>query len=128
MALLLDTHTLLWFIGNHPRLSSLAAARIADPGEVVFVSVVNAWEIVIKLGTGKLALDRPVAEIWRNAVLQNGFSVLDVMTPHVLALESLPLHHRDPFDRLLIAQAIAEGYQIVSADPALDAYPVERIW
>ncbi|HST58998.1 MAG TPA: type II toxin-antitoxin system VapC family toxin, partial [Longimicrobium sp.] len=75
MALLLDTHTLLWFIGNHPRLSSVAAGRIADPGEIVLVSVVNAWEIVIKLSTGKLTLDQPVAEIWRNAVMQNGFGI-----------------------------------------------------
>lgn len=128
MALLLDTHTFLWFIGNHPRLSRVAADRIADPGEIVLVSVVNAWEIVIKMSTGKLTLDKPVAEIWRNAVLQDGFGVLDVTTPHVLALEELPMHHRDPFDRLLIAQAIAEGYQIVSADAAFDAYPVDRVW
>lgn len=128
MALLLDTHAFLWFIGNHPRLSGAAAVRIADSEEIVLVSVVSAWEIVIKMGTGKLSLERPLADIWRTAVLQDGFGVLDVQLPHVLALESLPMHHRDPFDRMLIAQAVAEDLQIVSADTAFDAYPVRRVW
>lgn len=128
MALLLDTHTFLWFIADDPRLSRTASERITDQGEHVFVSVVNAWEIVIKMGTGKLALERPLADLWREAVLRNEFQVLDVTTSHVLALAPLPPHHRDPFDRLLIAQAVAEGYPIVSADAVFDSYPVDRVW
>jgi PIN domain nuclease of toxin-antitoxin system len=126
--LLLDTHTFLWFIGNDPRLSTTAAGLIADPDTPVRVSVVSAWEIVIKLGTGKLTLDRPLAQLWPESLAANDFEVLDVTSRHVLALEGLPLHHRDPFDRLLIAQALTEGLEIVSADSAFAPYPVHCIW
>lgn len=127
MALLLDTHTFLWFVGNDRRLSSLAAERISDPDARIIVSVVSAWEIVIKSGTGKMVLHRPIEELWR-CVSQKGMDVLNVTIPHVFALGSLPTYHRDPFDGILIAQAIAEGHEIVSADAAFDAYPVTRIW
>ena len=128
MALLLDTHAFLWFINNDPRLSPTVAQQISDPETRVVVSVVSAWEIVIKLGTGKLTLDRPLKELWPESMTANAFEVLDVTADHVLAVEDLPLHHRDPFDRLLIAQAIAEGLQLVSADSAFGAYPIQRIW
>lgn len=128
MALLLDTHAFLWFIDADPRLSTTAAARIADPDERVVVSVVSAWEIVIKQGTGKLVLDRPLARLWPESIDANEFDVLNVTWEHIMALSPLPLHHRDPFDRLLMAQAIAEGHQVISADPAFDDYPVERVW
>jgi PIN domain nuclease of toxin-antitoxin system len=94
----------------------------------VRVSVVSAWEIAIKVGTGKLRLDRPLAELWRESLMENDFEALDVRSEHVLEVVHLPLHHRDPFDRLLVAQTITEDLEIVSADPALDAYPVRRIW
>lgn len=128
MALLLDTHTFLWFINNDPRLSPAAARRIGDADERVFLSVVSAWEIVITMGTGKLALSRPLPDLWRDSILRNDFEVLDVAATHVFALEPLPLHHRDPLDRLLIAQAIADDLELVSADAAFDAYPVTRVW
>lgn len=128
MALLLDTHAYLWFIGADPRLSTTAAERISDPDERVLVSVVTAREIVIKLGTGKLVLDRPLDQLWPESIADNGFEVLNVTGEHVLALLPLPLHHHDPFDRLLIAQAVAEGHRIVTVDPAFEAYPVDRIW
>jgi PIN domain nuclease of toxin-antitoxin system len=119
-----------WFIDADPRLSAEAARRIYDYDQDarVLVSVVSAWEIVIKLGTGKLELDRPIDELWADSMVQNGFEELNVTSDHVFALSPLPLHHRDPFDRLLIAQAMQEGLQIVSADAAFDAYPVQRIW
>jgi PIN domain nuclease of toxin-antitoxin system len=128
VALLLDTHTFLWFINNDPRLSPAAALRIGDADERVLLSVVSAWEIVIKMATGKLTLARPLPELWRDSILRNDFEVLDVTADHVFALEPLPLHHRDPFDRLLIAQAVADGLELVSADTAFDAYPVTRVW
>ena len=128
MSLLLDTHAFLWFIDSDPRLSTTAAARIADPATSVRVSVVTAWEIVIKLGTGKLTLGRPLAQLWPESLAANDFAVLDVTSEHVLALEALPPHHRDPFDRLLIAQAITEGLDLVSADSAFAPYPVHCIW
>lgn len=128
MGLLLDTHAFLWFIDADPRLSQAAVQRIADPDTRVLVSVINAWEIIVKQGTGKLTLDRPLSEIWARSIAENDFQVLDVTTEHVMTLANLPPHHRDPFDRLLIAQAIAEGHQIVSADSAFEAYPVDRVW
>ena len=128
MSLLLDTHTFLWFINDDPRLSATAARHIGDPAARVLVSVVTAWEIAIKVSTGKLKLDRPLTRLWPESLARNEFEVLDVRSEHVMAISPLPLHHRDPFDRLLIAQAISEGLQLVSADVAFDAYPVERIW
>lgn len=128
MELLLDTHTFLWFIDDDPRLSPLAVQRIEDADSRVVVSVVTAWEIVIKIRTGKLTLDRPFADVWEESITANNLEVLDVTTEHVLALESIPLHHRDPFDRMLVSQAITEKLQLVSADSALDPYPIQRIW
>jgi PIN domain nuclease of toxin-antitoxin system len=126
--LLLDTHTFLWFINDDPQLSAEAARRTEDPGARVLVSVVTAWGIAIKLSTGKLKLDRPLEELWPHSLAENDFEALDVTSKHVLAVVPLPLHHRDPFDRLLIAQAISEGLHLVCADSAFDAYPVQRIW
>lgn len=94
----------------------------------VFVSVVSAWELVIKLRTGKLAIDRPIAEWWSFNTAENGFEVLNIIADDVLAVDPLPLHHRDPFDRLLIAQAITRDLRLVTADEAFAAYPVPRIW
>lgn len=128
MDLLLDTHAFLWFIGADPRLSPLAAQRIGDADSRVVVSVVSAWEIAIKIRIGKLTLSRRFPDIWLESIAENELEVLDVTTKHVLALDPLPLHHRDPFDRLLVAQAISEGLQLVSADTALDVYPIQRIW
>ena len=128
MALLLDTHTFLWFIDDDPRLSRLAAERIGDAAERVVVSVVCAWEIAIKISIGKLVLDRPLPDLWPESLLLNAFEALNVTAAHIFELASLPLHHRDPFDRLIIAQARAENLQIVSGDTAFDAYEVERIW
>ena len=128
MALLLDTHAFLWFIDDDPRLSPFAAERIGDPAERVLVSVVSLWEIVIKIGTGKLALDRPPVELWPESLATNNFEPLPVTSEHVLAVSPLPLYHRDPFDRLLIAQAIVEKLDLVSVDSAFDRYPVQRVW
>lgn len=128
MDVLLDTHTFLWFIDDDPRLSDLAVRHIGDPASRVLVSVVTASEIAIKVSTGKLTLNRPLTKLWPESLALNEFEVLDVTSEHVMALTRLPLHHRDPFDRLLIAQAISERLQLVSADAAFDAYPVDRIW
>lgn len=128
MGLLLDTHAYLWFVDADQRLSRTAAERIGDPDQRVVVSVVSAWEIIIKLGTGKLVLSRPLEDLWPESIDANGFEVWNVTSDHVLALSPLPLHHRDPFDRLLIAQALAEGHQLISADTVFDAYPIPRIW
>lgn len=128
MPLLLDTHAFLWFIDDDPRLSRRATQRISNSGARVLVSVASLWEIVIKVRTGKLALDRSPADLWQESLTINSFVQLPVFAEHVLAVSPLPLHHRDPFDRLLIAQAIVEGLQVVSSDVAFDSYTIERIW
>ncbi len=128
MALLLDTHAFLWFVNDDPRLSSVAAERIAEPKERVVVSVVSAWEITIKMGLGKLAVNRPLRQFWRENLALNAFEPLEITIDHVLAVEDLPPHHRDPFDRLLIAQARTEDLDLVSADGIFDAYGVPRVW
>jgi PIN domain nuclease of toxin-antitoxin system len=128
VALLLDTHTFLWFINDDARLSRRAAEQIGDPAQRVVLSVVSAWEITIKTGIGKLTLDRALVDLWPASIEANSFDELNVTAAHIFALGSLPLHHRDPFDRLLIAQARAEHLTIVSADSAFDAYEMSRIW
>jgi PIN domain nuclease of toxin-antitoxin system len=115
-------------IDDDPRLSQTATERISHPETKVFVSVVSAWEIVIKQRTGKLEFGNPVSSWWRDTILRNNIDVLDITSNDVLAVEPLPLHHRDPFDRLLIAQAITHDLELVSGDSQFDAYPVRRIW
>jgi PIN domain nuclease of toxin-antitoxin system len=128
VSLLLDTHAFLWFVTGDPKLSDAAASLLADPDTRVFVSVVSAWELVIKLRTGKLALSEPIADWWAANTVGNDFEVLGITAEDVLAVDPLPLHHRDPFDRLLIAQAITHDLRLVTADEAFADYPVQRIW
>lgn len=123
MNLLLDTHALLWWLGDDPALSSAARERIADGANLVFVSVAALWEIRIKEALGKLDLP-PEFE----AVLeQQPFLTLDVKARHVHGLRDLPLLHRDPFDRMLVAQARAEGLVLVTCDAAIRQYDVQTL-
>jgi PIN domain nuclease of toxin-antitoxin system len=126
--LLLDTHTLLWFALNDPQLSAPATAAIVDPANEKWVSPASYWEIAIKISTGKYALAAPYEDFWRNAIDANGFQVLHILTRHTALLTTMPYHHRDPFDRLIVAQALAEGMAVVSVDPIIDAYGVPRVW
>ena len=128
MRLLLDTHTLLWFLWADPKLSGTAAALIRDPANDVQVSVASCWEIAIKVGTGKLQLGEPSRTYLPRELARNRFDLLPITLDHATAVESLPHHHRDPFDRLLIAQATIENVPLVSADAAFDAYAVRRLW
>ena len=109
MKLLFDTHAFLWWDTEPDRLSSAALGAISDRSNELTFSVVSAWEIVIKRQLGTLSLSFPLADIIAGQQAANDLQVLQVELPHVLKLEDLPLHHKDPFDRLLIAQAIAEG-------------------
>jgi PIN domain nuclease of toxin-antitoxin system len=121
MRLLLDTHALLWWLSDDGRLGSQARALIEDPGNDVLVSMVSLWEIAVKVRIGKLQADlREIVE----AVSREGFSSLDIGITHLLALVGLPKHHRDPFDHLLIAQAIAEDALFVSEDRNAPRYEV----
>lgn len=125
---LLDTHSFLWFISGDERLSHSAREVIEDRENAVLVSMASLWEIAIKHGLGKLSLERPFVQLIPEQLERQRIGVLGIELAHVAELTRLPLHHRDPFDRLLVAQARAEGLPIVSVDGALDAYGVERIW
>ncbi|MBY0232394.1 MAG: type II toxin-antitoxin system VapC family toxin [Gemmataceae bacterium] len=127
MKLLLDTHTLIWADSDPGKLSAAAAAAIRDPANEVLISVASVWEMVIKAQIGKLALRLPLADIIAEQQA-NGMSILPATLPHVFAVETLPMHHRDPFDRLLVAQAMIEGAALVTTDPLLAPYPVTLFW
>ena len=128
MTLLLDTHTLLWFVEHAPALSHRARTAIEDIDNVPVYSIASVWEMAIKLGLGKLAMSRPLNPEFSDMLKEHGFHQLDISFRHASKVAGLPLHHRDPFDRLLIAQAIVENVPIVSRDRAFDPYAVTRIW
>jgi PIN domain nuclease of toxin-antitoxin system len=128
MRLLLDTHVLLWWHDQPARLTDTAYGAMNDLGNDVFISVVCGWEIQIKAQLGKLTLSKPLSAILQEEQATNGFRLLPVTMDHVYALDSFPLHHRDPFDRLLIAQTHQEGLTLVTHDPKLSAYSVSLLW
>jgi len=125
---LLDTHAFLWWANATPALGKKAAKIIAAPSSEILVSHVSAWEMAIKVNSGKLTLPQPVAEFFHLQLSVNQFKSLLIRLGHVAAVATLSLHHRDPFDRMLIAQAMQENLPIISADPQFDAYDVTRIW
>lgn len=128
MILLLDTHAFLWYCQNDPSLSKAAKALMENPANQKLVSVASCWEIAIKAGLNKLMLGEPSRTYLANALATTMFDPLPITLEHAAAVETLPLHHRDPFDRLLIAQAMLENMPIVSADAILDRYAVSRLW
>jgi PIN domain nuclease of toxin-antitoxin system len=109
-------------------LTEAAYGAISDPGNDVFLSIVNGWEIQIKAQLDKLTLPKPLRLLFQEEQATNGFGLLPVTLEHVYTLDSLPLHHRDPFDRLLIAQAHREGLILVTHDPKFAAYSVSLLW
>jgi PIN domain nuclease of toxin-antitoxin system len=128
MLLLLDTHAFLWFVWGDPQLSPSARALIEDDANRKFVSMVSIWEMAIKVGIGKLTLARPFEDFLADRLDGNGFEILPIDRMHVARIASLPLHHRDPFDRLLASQSVTETMSLLSADPIFDAYGVSRLW
>lgn len=128
MRLLLDTHALLWWVDDDPQLSPEARRMIGDEQSECYVSVASAWEMSIKAATGKLKLSVSVQRYFQEHMSLNDFKLLPIGLDHVTAVETLHLHHRDPFDRLLIAQARYQGLILVSVDSVFDDYGVARIW
>lgn len=128
MRILLDTHTLLWFALSDPRLSANATSLILDPAHEKLVSPASYWEIAIKISTKKYALASPYEDFFRGAIDDNGFRVLAIEPRHTAALTTMLYHHKDPFDRLIIAQAMVENVSLVSVDSGFDAYGVTRLW
>jgi len=128
MNLLLDTQALLWFMLDDPRLSGKAWERIVVADVFVFVSPASLWEIAIKISLGKYALPAPFAAFWDEQLLTNDFALLPISVSHTARVVDLPFHHRDPFDRLIIAQSLVEGMPVASSDDMFDRYGVERVW
>ena len=128
MRVLLDTHTMLWFWLGDTRISPTALQLIQDPANTKLISPASYWETAIKISLGKYSLQQPFDVFFQHGLARTGFQVLPIEVRHASVLTSLPFHHRDPFDRLLIAQSMAEGIAMVSNDPALDSYPVKRLW
>ena len=127
MKLLLDTHAFLWFINDSSSLNAYVKRLIESDAEVL-VSIASLWEVVIKIRIGKLSLPENFDPFIPQQLAHNEFDILPIDLNHLSALCSLPLQHRDPFDRLLVAQAIVEQLPIISADKIFDLYAVERLW
>ena len=123
---LLDTHTLIWFLDNDSRLP-LSTKRQIESAEAVFVSIVSIWEIAIKINIGKLIIKTNFQAIEQNLIEQD-ISILQIDLAAIQTYLNLPLHHRDPFDRVLIAQSIDLALTIISYDRQFAAYPVTRLW
>ena len=128
MRYLLDTNVLLWFLAGDAKLSGRARVLIEDPNNEKLLSIVSLWEIAIKVRLGKLELDKPFEQVFPETLDFNCIQILDITVDNLVKLTTLPFHHRDPFDRLIIAQGLVEGLPIISVDTIFDAYGINREW
>lgn len=128
MRCLLDTHTFLWYIGRHPAIPSAIRERIEQPTTLRFLSIASLWEMAIKVNAGKLAIGMSFQTLVHDHVFGNGIMLLSIDADHLEIFSPLPLHHRDPFDRLLIAQALTDGMTLLSRDGMFEQYGVQRPW
>ena len=126
--LLLDTHTVLWFWWDDPQLSATAKALICDPANRKLVSMATPWEVAIKVSRKKLDIGGPFRGFFDQHMIRTYFEWLPIATKHLDYLADLPFHHNDPFDRLLVVQALSENLPLVSADSQFDASGVNRLW
>ena len=128
MRLLVDTQCWLWWFGDDERLNRAARQWIAEADNVVYLSAASSWEIAIKSSLGKLKLPEPPERYVPQRLRSQGMLGLPIEHAHALRVASLPLHHRDPFDRLIVAQAQIEGLAVLTADPSVAAYDIEALW
>jgi PIN domain nuclease of toxin-antitoxin system len=128
MKLLLDTHVLIWWSLDSAKLSRKVYDLLTDLSNTHVVSIASIWEIQVKVQLDKLDLDGKVSELIAHQQQVNNLEILQIDPAHIYALESLPNEHRDPFDRIMIAQSIVEGMPLLSADKVFDRYPVNNIW
>lgn len=128
MRLLVDTHALVWYVDQDHLLTPAAHAAITDPSNELLLSAATIWELAIKVGQKKINLSLPYRDWMDKAVADLSLTVLPVTVEYADRQANLPTHHKDPFDRLLIAQAFVEGVSVISADAILDAYGVSRLW
>jgi PIN domain nuclease of toxin-antitoxin system len=127
VTVLLDTHALLWWWEIPEELSAAARRTIESQSNAIFISAAVAWEVAIKTKTGKVNFESYLAT-WSDLLAADGFSELPILSEHGIRAGLLPLHHKDPFDRMLVAQAQARGWPIISADSVFEHYGVRRIW
>ncbi|HEX8198853.1 MAG TPA: type II toxin-antitoxin system VapC family toxin [Isosphaeraceae bacterium] len=127
-SLLLDTLTMLWFVWDDPQLSSSARAMIEDPNHRKLASIASCREIAIKVGLGKLNIGEPSRPFLNREITLNNVELLPISLDHATLVEGLPPSHKDPFDRLLVAQADFENLPLVSVDPIFDRYGITRMW
>jgi PIN domain nuclease of toxin-antitoxin system len=127
MRTLLDTHAFLWAISGDKRMSKTARDIFVGPSNLA-LSVASIWEILIKVSTGKMSLPEPVSSYLLKKLAENRIEILPIALSHVFKIESLHMHHRDPFDRILIAQSLEENWPVVSSDPVFKKYPIRVIW
>jgi PIN domain nuclease of toxin-antitoxin system len=125
---LLDTQAIIWFNLEDPRLSDVALGRISEDENQIYVSPASYWEMAIKISKGTLKIAVPYDEFWPAGIQNVGLEVLHIDIRHTSQLIDMPFHHKDPFDRLLVAQSLTDGLPIISCDSILDAYGVQRIW
>jgi PIN domain nuclease of toxin-antitoxin system len=128
MKILLDTQVLLWSVGEMRRLSSTALLYLTDTDVDLFFSMASLWEIAIKVNRGTLRLPKPLHALISEYLVVNAIQILPIETHHILHVEHLPLYHRDPFDRCIIAQSLVESLPVLSADAAFDKYGIQRLW
>jgi PIN domain nuclease of toxin-antitoxin system len=128
MKLLLDTNVFIWLNDAPHRLREKVMTVVANPDNDLFLSLTSIWEMQIKIQLGKLQLNDPLPDILRTQQVENNLQILTINLNHIWSLENLPYHHRDPFDRLLIAQAQTEGMTLVSADGIFELYDVDLLW
>jgi PIN domain nuclease of toxin-antitoxin system len=128
MTVLLDTQAFLWFALGDERLSDVAKSTILDASNKKAISPASFWEIAIKISLGKYLLHEPYEAFMHRGIEGNGFDILAIEPKHTAAVANLPFHHRDPFDRLLVAQSLVEQIPLVSSDSLLDAYGITRLW
>ncbi|VAX19122.1 hypothetical protein MNBD_IGNAVI01-2280 [hydrothermal vent metagenome] len=128
MKYLLDTHTLLWIVTDSPKLSKKAKKLYLETDNTILFSLASIWELAIKSSLGKIEFDKTLEGFVEEHVKGNNIQILNIELPHILRVEQLPFHHRNPFDRLLIAQLIENNLSIISYDKIFDLYKVNRIW
>ena len=127
MRYLLDTHAFLWFFDDSNKLSETAAGIIEDTNVQKYVSIASLWEFAVKYSTEKLRFDGGLSHLWE-MITKNGFTILPITQSYLTGIIHLPFHHRDPFDRLLVATAQAEDMTLVTADGSMELYDVKRVW
>jgi len=128
MKLLLDTHVFIWWVGLPEKLSPRVTTLLGNRENELFLSVASVWEMQIKLKSGKLTLDLPLEEMVLNQKDENDLNLLNINVADVWMLDRLPVPHRDPFDRMIIAQSIRAELSLISIDRLFDAYPIKRLW